>query len=199
MMHATADTSGRAEPAARHLRAVRDDEAADPVADAREQVIAVYEEAYAGVARLAYLLVADRHLAEDLAHDAFATLYEKWEQLEDHSKAAGYVRTTVTNLAMSAHRRSATARKHLALQIAQDGNHTADSAEHEVLRDSARPDVVAALQTLSPKQRSAVVLRYWLRYTETEIAETIGCSVGSVRTHLHRGHAALAELLGEHR
>ena len=50
---------------------------------------------------------------------------------------------------------------------------------------------------LSPKQRTAVVLKYWLRYTETEIADTIGCSIGAVRSHVHRGHTALAAQLGD--
>ena len=68
---------------------------------------------------------------------------------------------------------------------------------HEALGRGTRPDVVAALQELSPKQRGAVVLKYWLRYTEREIADALGCSIGSARTHLHRGHSALAATLGD--
>ncbi len=198
MMHATADTSGRSEPATRHLRAVPDGsvDAAAHV-DPRAEVVEIYGAGYAGIARLAFLLVADPHLAEDLAHEAFTTLYEKWGELEDKSKATAYLRTTVTNLAMSSHRRRATARRHLADQLVRSGPNVAASAENEAMSRSTRPDIVSALQMLSPKQRTAVVLKYWLRYTETEIADTIGCSIGAVRSHVHRGHTALAAQLGD--
>ncbi len=208
MMYATADSGSRSEP--RHLQAVPSAWApptgpleSEPLDHATvelgrdevaSKVVDLYEQAYVSVARLAYLLVADRHLAEDLAHDAFTTLYERWADLDDESKAGAYLRATVTNLAMSSHRRKATARRHLA--AVHDERATAASAEAEAMGRSCRPDVVAALQSLSAKQRGAVVLRYWLRYTESEIAEALGCSVGSVRTHLHRGHAALAQQLG---
>ena len=61
---------------------------------------------------------------------------------------------------------------------------------------AARPDVMAALAALSDRQRSAIVLRHWLRMTEGEIAEAMGCSVGSVRTHVARAYKALAIRLG---
>ena len=200
MMYATADRGSRPDGSAAgrpRLRVVAPD--ADGAGrDAHARVVELYEREYVGVARLAYLLVADRHLAEDLAHDAFAALFEKWDEIADESKAPAYLRATVTNRAMSSHRRRATARKHAAATAAHEPSGTAASAESEALAASGRPDVVAALQQLSPRQRTAVVLKYWLRYTESEIADTIGCSVGSARTHLHRGHGALAALLGEH-
>jgi RNA polymerase sigma factor (sigma-70 family) len=206
MMYATADSRSRhdrGDIGRRHLRMVAGDRAVSadlgPRADERDahaHVVDLYEREYAGVARLAYLLVADRHLAEDLAHDAFAALFEKWDDLDDESKAPAYLRATATNRAMSAHRRRATADKHAPAAHGQPT--TSASAESEALGASSRPDIVAALQQLSPKQRTAVVLKYWLRYTESEIAETIGCSIGSARTHLHRGHGALAAMLGDH-
>ena len=61
---------------------------------------------------------------------------------------------------------------------------------------SARPEVLAALEALSDRQRTAVVLRHWLGMTEGEIAEAMSCSVGMVRTHINRGHQNLALRLG---
>lgn len=55
---------------------------------------------------------------------------------------------------------------------------------------------MAALGTLPDRQRTTVVLRHWLRMTEGEIAEAMGCSVGSVRTHVAHGHQTLAQRLG---
>lgn len=162
-----------------------------------EQVVALYQAEYRGIARLAYLLVGDRHRAEDLAHDAFVKLYEHWDSLQDKRKALAYLRSTTSNLAMSVHRRRKTARKHEGAPIFAAPDASSKSAEAEALSRSSRPDVVNALQQLSPKQRTAVVLKHWLRMTEGEIAEALGCSIGSTRTHLSRGHDALAKKLAK--
>ncbi len=100
---------------------------------------------------------------------------------------------------MSVHRRSKTARKHAGSPWLRSVDAHDVSAETAALARSARPDVIAALQQISPKQRAAVVLKHWLRMTESEIAEALGCSIGSARTHIARGHSALADKLGGHR
>lgn len=199
MTNAAADSGSR--PGSfpgRDLRLVAggSEHAPDGTRDAHDAVVAVYQAEYTGLARLAFLLVGDRHRAEDLAHDAFVRLYEHWDDLDDTSKALAYLRTTTSNLAMSHHRRDKTRRKHAAAADPDPTDTVARSAESEALSRSARPDVVDALQQLSPKQRTAVVLRHWLRLTEGEIAESLGCSVGAARTHLFRGHQSLADLLG---
>jgi RNA polymerase sigma factor (sigma-70 family) len=56
---------------------------------------------------------------------------------------------------------------------------------------------VAALRRLPERQREALALRYFLDLPEAEIAAAMGVSAGSVKTHVHRGLAALAQLLGE--
>lgn len=169
------------------------------MAGADEQIVALYEDEYAGIARLAYLLVGDRYRAEDIAHDAFVKLYERWDSLRDTSKALAYLRATASNLAMTVHRRRSTARKYEGAPVFAAPVGSTRSAEAEALARSSRPDVVAALQELSPKQRTAVVLKHWLRLTESEIADALDCSIGSTRTHLSRGHHALAKKLGGHR
>lgn len=161
----------------------------------QDAVRRLYRDEYRGLARLAYLLVHDGHRADDLAHDAFAHLFERWDELRDPSKALAYLRATVVNLAHSSHRRQQTAERHGAIPLASLGAVDATSAEEEAMGRVDRGDVLAALGTLSDRQRAAVVLRHWLRLTEGEIAEALSCSVGSVRTHLARGHAALATRL----
>ena len=56
---------------------------------------------------------------------------------------------------------------------------------------------MAALAALPERQRATIVLRHWLRMTEGEIAEAMGCSIGSVRTHVARAYKALAIRLGD--
>lgn len=157
---------------------------------ARQQAVrSLYRDEYRSLARLAYLLVHDRHRADDLAHEAFARLVEHWDRVRD---PLPYLRVTVVNLAHSGHRRQQTAERHGPIPLASAGAVAATSAEEEAMGRVGRDDVLAALATLSERQRAAVVLRHWLRLTEGEIAEALDCSIGSVRTHLARGHAALA-------
>ena len=162
---------------------------------ARSEIVDLYEAEFHGMARLAYLLCGNTQQADDLAHDAFVRLYEHWDRVNDPAKRRAYLRTILVNLAHSAHRRDGTARRHAGAPLLAVGGATT-SAEDEAIWRSARPEVVAALGTLSDRQRTAVVLRHWLGMTEGEIAEAMGCSIGSVRTHTARGHQNLALRLG---
>jgi RNA polymerase sigma-70 factor (sigma-E family) len=162
---------------------------------ARAGVVTLYNEQFRNVARLAYLLCGNTQQADDLAHDAFVRLYEHWDRVDDPAKRLAYLRSIVVNLAHSAHRRAATARRHAGAPMLAEGGATT-SAEDEAMARSSRPDVIAALGTLPDRQRTAVVLRHWLHMTEGEIAEAMECSVGSVRTHIARGHHTLAQRLG---
>jgi RNA polymerase sigma factor (sigma-70 family) len=69
------------------------------------------------------------------------------------------------------------------------------SAEHDAIAHENQREVVAALRRLPPRQREALVLRYYGDLSEAEIAATMSCSPGTVKSHIHRGKAALAELL----
>ena len=166
-----------------------------PTAARRAEVLALYEAHFRSTARLAYLLCGNTQQADDLTHDAFVRLWEHWDKVDDPTRRVAYLRSIVVNLANSAHRRAATARRHAsAPALALVGDST--SAEDEAMHRAARPDVMAALAALPDRQRSAIVLRHWLRMTEGEIAEAMGFSGGSVRTHVARAYKALAIRLG---
>jgi RNA polymerase sigma-70 factor (sigma-E family) len=162
-------------------------------AQVNEGVVQAYQAHYVALARLAYLLVGDRHHAEDLTHEAFARLHVKWDKLEDKERALPYLRTTVVNLARSKGRRERTAASH-----PPPVERPASSAEEAAVADLDRDAVLVALRRLPTRQRAAVVLRYYLRMTEGDIAQTMDCSVGSVRTHLKRANATLVRTLGDH-
>ena len=59
--------------------------------------------------------------------------------------------------------------------------------------------VLDALRTLPHRQREVLTLRYYLDFSEREIAETLGISQGAVKSHASRGAAALRHLLEAHR
>jgi RNA polymerase sigma-70 factor (sigma-E family) len=140
---------------------------------------------------LARLLVDDQSQAEEVVQDAFVALHRNWSRLRETDAAAAWLRAAVVNGARGRLRRRATARRHLRV-VEPDLRAGAD--EHAVLRDEHRA-VAAALQTLPDRQRACLALRFYGGLTEAEIATDLGISAGSVKTHVHRGMAALATAL----
>ena len=159
---------------------------------AREAVLRLYREQYAPLVRLARLLVRDASIAEDLVQDAFVRLYGAWGRIRDPEKAPAYLRQTVVNLARGRARREA-----VALRRRPDPPPDEISAEEAAAGRATRREVADALGRISPRQRECLVLRHWAGLSESEIADAVGVSVGSVRTHLKRGLAALEARLGE--
>jgi len=69
----------------------------------------------------------------------------------------------------------------------------ADFADGQALTAQVRQ----ALQALPRQQRAVLVLRYYADLPEAEIADLLGCSPGTVKTHAHRGLRGLRNYLGE--
>lgn len=147
---------------------------------------------FPAMVRLAAMLGADD--PEDVAQEAFVRLHRRTRLLRDPNAAIGYLRTTVLNLTRSRLR-------HLAVVRRARGGRPADvpSAEHDVVRREDARELVAAVHRLSPRHREAIVLRYWLDLSEAEMAEAMGVSRGTVKSHVSRGLDALAALLEETR
>jgi len=155
--------------------------------------VALYEEHYDGLARLARLLVRDPSTAEDVVQDAFVRLYGAWGRVREPEKAPAYLRTTVVNLARGRHRRQV-----IADRFRPERAPDAVSAEEVAVDLESQRQVIAALDRLSARQRECVVLRHYAGLSESEIAAVAGCSIGSVRTHVKRGMAALEVQLAVH-
>ncbi len=156
----------------------------------------LHREHYRALVRLAGLLLHDQGASEEVVQDAFVQLHLRWRRLQDPDKAAAWLRSTVLNGARSRLRHLEVRRRH-APQGSPDVGH--ESAEDAVLARSSHERMVAALRTLPARQREAVVLRFYLDLSEAEMAAAMGVSAGSVKTHLHRGLAALqSRIEGQH-
>jgi len=155
---------------------------------------AVVQELYAAHAltliRLANLLVRDRADAEDVVQDAFTALYRALPRLRDHDQLLPYLRAAVINGCRSAlrgRRRSA----QLAIRSWPAEPPAAASAEAAVLLSEERRAVFAAMSRLPRRSREVLALRYYLDLTDSEIAETLGVSRGTVSSTASRAVAAL--------
>ncbi|MFI0774118.1 RNA polymerase sigma factor [Streptomyces sp. NPDC021212] len=147
---------------------------------------------YMPMLRLATLLGADD--PENIVAEAYYQIYRKWRKLRDSSCAESYLRSVVCNLSRMRIRHLQVTRKHI-----EPPADSAISAEASALLRDDQRILVAALGKLPRRQREALVLRHWLGLKEGEIAEAMGISSGSVKTHISRGIAALTQVMESRR
>ena len=152
-------------------------------ADADVLVTQLFREHATALVRLARLFVDDRNAAEDLVQEAFLRLRRSAHRIEQPSKAAAYLRSIVLNLARDHNRRGLVSLRHR--EAARTDVDPALVDEGLELRED-QASVVTAIRALPLRQRDCVVLRYYLELPVAEIAETLGLSANSVKTHLSR-------------
>jgi RNA polymerase sigma-70 factor (sigma-E family) len=146
---------------------------------------AVYAAHYVPLVRLAYLTTGSLPAAEDVVQEVFVD----WFRRRDEVRApAAYLRRAVVSRCTSWVRRRALERRHGG--AAEPPPAASPSADALAVR--------AALGRLSPRQRAAVFLRFYLDLPEAEIAAALSCRPGTVKSLLHRSLSTLREHLDEH-
>jgi RNA polymerase sigma-70 factor (sigma-E family) len=158
--------------------------------DATRAVTAIYTTQYRSLVRLAVLLVRDVSTAEEVVQDSFIAMHAAWRRLRDTDKALSYLRQSVVNRSRSVLRHRMVVDKN-APKPAPD----MPSAEQGAISLLERSAVIAALRTLPPRQREALVLKYYADLSEAQIATAMGISRGAVKSHTARGVAALRVVL----
>lgn len=139
--------------------------------------------------RTAYLLCGDPHRAADITQEALIRLYVAWPRLDDHGLRS-YARRAVTSVAIDWSRKRSSHETPVETTPDSVGpDPTEQVAERMVMLD--------ALANLAPRQRACVVLRYYEDLSVEEIAQTLGCSTGTVKSQTARGLAALREAYGD--
>jgi RNA polymerase sigma-70 factor (sigma-E family) len=164
---------------------------------ADEAVTVLYRAHALGLTRLAYVMLGDRGLAEDIVQEAFAGLHRRWGRLSDPSKAVFYLRSSVLNGCRTVLRRSSAARALTLVDIFAGPMTVVASAEAAALSAEERRALMSAIRRLPARQREALVLRFYLDESEAEIARLMGIRPGTVRSTTYRALAALGRLLEE--
>lgn len=160
--------------------------------DADRAVTAIYSTHYRSLVRLAMFLVRDLGTAEEVVQDSFVAMHRGWRRLRDNDKALSYLRQSVVNRSRSVLRHRVVVDRN-APKPAPD----MPSAEHGALSGLERDAVITALRALPPRQREAIVLRYYGDLSEADVAATMGISKGAVKSHTARGMLALRAILEE--
>ena len=139
--------------------------------------------------RTAYLMVGDHQLAQDLLQEALVKTLIAWPRLRDRANVDAYTRRIIVTTSISwRRRRSFHERPTGALPERIDP----DPVEAMITHDA----VVAALRNVPPRQRAAIVLRYYQDLTEAQTADAMGCSVGAVKSQVAAGLTRLRRELG---
>ncbi len=152
-----------------------------------------YRSQHEPMLRLAYLLTQSRPVAEELVQDSFIRVQPHWPALD---QPAAYLRRTVTNACYSYHRRRRLEEATFARPLS-DPERFPGGAEYP---DFGRihddhDEMWDALAQLAPRRRAVLVLRYYLDLSEAEIADSLGCRPGTVKSLSHRALADLRKAL----
>ena len=140
--------------------------------------------------RFAYVVTGSQHAAEDAVQDALARACERWSKVSRTMDPDTYVRRMIINAHISRWRRT---RRESPVEVVLAADPQPDHAD----RLGADDAVWAVCRTLPPRQRAAVVLRFYEDLDYPEIAAVLGCSEVTVRSHVHRALAALRARLTE--
>ena len=135
-----------------------------------------------GAIGLAYLLTGDRYLAEDLAQEAFVRVAGRFRYLRVPDAFEAYLRRTIVNLFTSELRRRRLERTYL-----QGEQRATRNVRVETVDVATRDELWNALGRLPPRQRAAVILRYYEDLSERDVAEIMRCSVPAMKSLVTRG------------
>jgi RNA polymerase sigma-70 factor (sigma-E family) len=150
--------------------------------------VAFYADRGAHLRNTAYLLCGDWHLAEDLTQITFTKLYRSWERIDRHDALDQFARKVLLRAFLDERRRP----------WHREYPTEPGSAELDTITsDDATPDseLHAALIQLPKRRRAVLVLRFWADMSVEQVADTLQCSTGTVKSQTARGLAQLRELI----
>ena len=136
--------------------------------------------------RYALMLTGDPHTAADVVQETMIRVHLKWRHVRRADSPERYVRRMLTN-AYCDWQRGSWLRRVTLKAAPHEPPPVPDHADHSAERDH----VWTLLAGLPRRQRAALVLRYYEGLADQEIADVLGCAVGTVRAHISRALATL--------
>lgn len=133
----------------------------------------------------AYLLTRDRQAAEELVQDTLVALYPQWSKVAAAQSPIAYVRRSLINRFLNQQRRAAIVER--TAELLPERQAGPDFAGRIGDRDQLR----RVLVTLPPRQRAAVVLRYFHDLSDQQVADVLGCRATTVRSLISRALSTL--------
>ncbi|HEX3813250.1 MAG TPA: SigE family RNA polymerase sigma factor [Mycobacteriales bacterium] len=141
--------------------------------------------------RYATVLTGNPDLAQDIVQDVLIRVHSRWRQVESYDHPENYVRKAIVNAYVSW-------RRQWSVRNLVPFGSPPDRAAPEP-PGSEPSELWRRMSRLPRRQRAVVVLRYYEGFSDTEIAELLGCSAGTVRSHMSKALAKLRADLRNHR
>lgn len=159
----------------------------------RDRVLTgLFVDHYDSMRRLAFVLIGEGALAEEIVQEAFAKAMSKWTLVARAEHPQAYLRQIVVNLCRSKIRRKMVERKFQGF-FEREAKVVHDPDLSDIGRDH---EIWDAVRTLPERQRACIVLRYLEDLTEPEIANVLDIPVGTVKSQLSRARGRLSDILG---
>jgi RNA polymerase sigma factor (sigma-70 family) len=146
-----------------------------------------FEAEYPGICRALWLGLGEGAEIEDAAQEAFARAYRKWSTVSHLDRPATWVYVVAV--------RHARRRRDRLLRVSGSRDEPPDPID----TIASRLSIVAALDQLAPRQRLAIVLRYYADLSVSDIAAAMRCREGTVKATIHTAHDRLRPLLSNDR
>lgn len=163
-----------------------------PIVQGPESFDTFYRSQYRPVLGLAIVLTGSKAAAEEITQDAFLAAYRSWEKIGRYEKPEAWVRKVVSNRSVSRFRKTAAERR-ATERHERTGERSIDPIE------DLDADLWDAVRDLPKRQAQSIALTYLLGLPRREVADTLGCSEETVKTHLHRARRTLATRLDAER
>ena len=151
--------------------------------------------------RTAFLITHNEPMAEDVVQDVFIRFYQRAQSFDETHPFEPYFLRSIVNTALNCIEREKKG------QYFPEGDTSeleslleeAASVEEQVEFNALKWQIAEALADLSPRQRTAVVQRYYLEMSEKEMAEALESPPGTVKWLLSAARQRLYSLLGSER
>jgi RNA polymerase sigma factor (sigma-70 family) len=149
---------------------------------------AFFEGEYTRLARAVYLMTGDALESEDIAQEAMARLYERWDRVSQMESPVGYLFRTGLNLVRKRSRRAR-------VRLRKPGSQPPVPSDPALVVE-ARSEIRRALSSLPANQREALILVEWLGMGAEEAGALMGARPGTVRVWVSRAKAGVRRQRG---
>jgi RNA polymerase sigma factor (sigma-70 family) len=161
----------------------------------RDALISLLREIETHIYRTAYYILNNEQDAMDAAQEALIRIYTKIDSYEEKAQFKTWVQRIVTNICIDKFRRT---KASVSIEEHNMVFSTDNNVEEEVLSSYAAKDIREAINQLPEHHRTVVVLRYLQDFSYTEIADSLGLPLNTVKSYLFRARRQLQTLLKEY-
>ena len=154
---------------------------------------------YKGVVNYVYRFTNDRANSEDLAQEVFLRVYRSVKRYNPQAKFSTWLYKIATNLCItevkSRNKEQSVSLDEMQENAGELGDSKSEDPSDLTLRREIGTAIFEALKSLSERERVAIILCKYEDLPYEEVAEVIGCTIGAVKTYVHRGRMKLIEKL----